>query len=752
MAMFSLPCATATLLLAMGALLVQPAAAQTTLKGGVSTTVTPGGNSSGGPTGGDVFSSGGGGRGNTTYRTGTQARQPNDAPCNNPFGCAHTYTNELNSGPGSVYCQQSPGMPMYGPYSHTGTQTPCNLPTGVPGPSPQPPQQTTTISGCWNNLPDGKLCVANGVFRERHGNVVILRGVNISGASKVPPFLPLPPLGALPAGTDCSSLPDGPTFDQCLAQTDYTQLLDRSSIQAAMRPLPYWGVNVLRLIFIWEAYEPIEGQRNASYLEMLRAIIREAWRHHIYTLLDFHEDAFARYLANKAFVSKGCGDGFPKWAIPPKASALGLATPDNTGGACLEWMGQAFKDPKVHLAFDGLYNSAKLSSGTVLRQKYIATIRDLVTSLGNEPGVIGIDALNEPFSQITGPGFGTNPDASGFTAPLDQLLPDLLTRGRVSDAQLTNLYQELSTTLAGVLRASHVILFLEPNLMIDLGMTSNLQRPRGNDQVVYAPHYYEPDMTAFFGTYLLPTRAQNAFQNMKQVAASWGGPLFLGEFGAVIDKGRVPQYIDLINELLNQTLASAAQWSFTPSWTNARKDGWNGEDLSIIANGQLRPALFRPRPYPQEISGTPQSLQVTYSTGGTPPGDTSLSLSGFLAPNARPYSMSLTWISQSTETNRTVFYLPQSFALSHAARTGANEGACLASVNPFGRASFQGMLANCLGQNGGGNVVSVTTSPQGAAGCQLETDRDGIVRLVCQVLSPGQQITVSIFYNDRGAQ
>ncbi len=506
------------------------------------------------------------------------------------------------------------------------------------------------------------------------------------------------------------------------------------------------------LIFIWEAYEPIEGRRNKSYLEMLRSVVRTAWRHHIYTLLDFHEDAFARYLADKGPLSpRGCGDGFPKWAIPPKSSVLVLATPDNTAGACLQWMGQAFQDLKVHWAFEGLYNSDKLSSGTILRQKYIATIRDIATSLGNEPGVIGIDALNEPFSQIFGPGFGQNPGASEFTAPLDQVLKDVLTRGRVSDAQLSDLYQELSTTLGQQLRASHLILFLEPNLMIDMGITSNLQRPRGNDQVIYAPHYYEPDMTAFFGTYLLPTRAQNAFQNMKQVATSWSGPLFLGEFGAVIDKGGVPQYIDLINELLNETLSSGAQWSFTPSWTPTLKDGWNGEDLSIIANGQLRPVLFRPRPYPQEISGTPQRLAVTYPNGGTSTGDASLSLSGYVAPNAPPYSMSLTWTSQSTQTNRTVFYLPQSFALSRAARTGANEAACLAAVNPFGRANFEGMLANCLGQDAS-KAVSVTTSPQGAANCGLQTDPDGIMRLVCQVMNPGQQITVSVFYNDRGAQ
>ena len=97
--------------------------------------------------------------GNTSYPTGSQSYQPNDGPCNNPYGCGRGYdTGGAWPAGRDVYCQQSPGMPMYGPYRGTGTQTPCGPAFQTQAAPPPPPAAPTTCnvsSGQAAALPPG---------------------------------------------------------------------------------------------------------------------------------------------------------------------------------------------------------------------------------------------------------------------------------------------------------------------------------------------------------------------------------------------------------------------------------------------------------------------------------------------------------------------------------------------------------------------------------------------------------------------
>jgi endoglycosylceramidase len=175
--------------------------------------------------------------------------------------------------------------------------------------------------------------------------MVLLRGINISGASKVPPYLPL---------TDASDLD----------------------------PLPAWGFNAVRLLFTWEAWEAEKGVTDESYLQALEEAASEAWSRNLYVIIDFHQDGFSRYLAG------GCGDGFPPWAIPEDAS---LDTPDN-GEACESWGVAVAADTDVHEAFTEFYSD---SDG--VRTAYLELMGILAERFGAIEGVIGYDLINEPW-------------------------------------------------------------------------------------------------------------------------------------------------------------------------------------------------------------------------------------------------------------------------------------------------------------------------------------------------------------------
>ena len=92
-------------------------------------------------------------------------------------------------------------------------------------------------------------------------------------------------------------------------------------------PLPGWGVNVLRLLFTWEAYEPSPGTYDDAYLSYYEGVVDAAAARGLWVVVDFHQDAFSRASIG------GCGEGFPQWAVPPTVTP---AAPDN-GADCANW-------------------------------------------------------------------------------------------------------------------------------------------------------------------------------------------------------------------------------------------------------------------------------------------------------------------------------------------------------------------------------------------------------------------------------
>jgi endoglycosylceramidase len=364
----------------------------------------------------------------------------------------------------------------------------------------------------------GALHVDGNTFRDAQNAVVILRGMNVAGNSKVPPFMPI---------TDVA-------------------LLD---------PLPKWGLNAIRLLFTWEAFEPQQGQDSADYLQYIRRVVEAAHARGIYVVIDFHQDGYSRYAL------EGCGEGFPSWALPP---GITPATPDN-GPNCKDWGTRTVGDAMLAATWKGFY-----SDGSGVRTAFVAMLGRVAAALSDEPGVIGYDILNEPAG-----------DEVTQVAPLYE---DGAKAIRAADA--------------------NAILFIEPIAIDDPGSATKLPKPTFAN-FAFAPHFYDATLTvgAWSGS-----DESSQMATLASAAATWNVPVFLGEFGAPPGLDQVDGYLGAVEQQLLRNFWSSAQWAYTPGWNPTSKDGWNVEDFSIVDDkGQPR-ANYRPRPSPERIAGTPKSL------------------------------------------------------------------------------------------------------------------------------------------------
>jgi endoglycosylceramidase len=174
---------------------------------------------------------------------------------------------------------------------------------------------------------------------DREGRLVCLRGVNVAGNAKLPPFIPF----------------EDPSWFDLLSS---------------------WGFDMIRLTVFWEAIEPEVGVYDRAYLEKVEFLVREAAKRRIYVLVDMHQDLYSRFLG---------GDGAPYWAFPPEVG------PSHNNGFGGQFWGLAyFLSSDVRKCFTHFWRSQEL------QEHYIGALVQVAERVSDVPFVLGYDIMNEP--------------------------------------------------------------------------------------------------------------------------------------------------------------------------------------------------------------------------------------------------------------------------------------------------------------------------------------------------------------------
>jgi len=207
-----------------------------------------------------------------------------------------------------------------------------------------------TAPGCGDNAAAGPdaappLCtggyhVCGGFVRDADGRALILRGANLAGAHKRPPYF---------------------GFHQ---PADFARMRDE------------WNFDAVRFLISWAAVEPSDGVFDDSYLDAVAMRMQWAEDAGLLVVLDMHQDVYG-----EGFTSGG-GNGAPGWSCDQ--SHYDAFEPASS------WF-LNYANDEVIACYDHLWTN------DATRGKLVAAWGHVAARLAAEPAVIGFDALNEPF-------------------------------------------------------------------------------------------------------------------------------------------------------------------------------------------------------------------------------------------------------------------------------------------------------------------------------------------------------------------
>ncbi|MEA2146387.1 MAG: endoglycosylceramidase [Solirubrobacteraceae bacterium] len=313
------------------------------------------------------------------------------------------------------------------------------------------------------------------------------------------------------------------------------------------------GMDFVRLPVSWSAIEPSPGVIDAGYIAQIAGSVRAAERHGLRVVVDMHMDRYNARLApgNEA-------DGAPAWATLVPSSCPSAPSPDDCSRA----------------AWESFWTQRQVA-GRSLQQRYIQALLAVSRRLRGDPGLAGLELMN-------------NPSSGGEPSP------------RFETSQLWPFYRRVIAALRS--DGERLPLWIDRAASTEMRDTETVGlrgRLSGDANLVLAPHDYvgvfsKPDWpaggVARLAAWYRDTVREATAQRMALVVGEWGAPA-----GGVWD--------ELLSAKLGLQNAGAIGSSF---WMWKQRPGFYGWNL-VNLDGRLRPDTKRAQllsvPYPQAVPG-----------------------------------------------------------------------------------------------------------------------------------------------------
>lgn len=205
---------------------------------------------------------------------------------------------------------------------------------------------TSHVSLILARLPRIHVDPSTGHFMDSHGRVVLFRGIN-------------------------SVIKHFPWYDPAMLDPYRHAELAQS------------GFNVVRLGAMWTGVEPIEGQINQTYIDVLKEIVVSLEFVGIYTILDMHQDVLWK--------TQKTGDGYygiPPWIQEKLNHTSDFPWPFETLSA---WPCGYFTK-EINKGFDQFYRNVENTTDS-----FVSFWETMATNFKDLPGVLGYELINEPW-------------------------------------------------------------------------------------------------------------------------------------------------------------------------------------------------------------------------------------------------------------------------------------------------------------------------------------------------------------------